>query len=395
MTRGSGTRSRGRLVPPAAWPPAADRSLAVALEVLIHGPLSRTEIARRLDLSQASLTRLSAPLINGGLLIEAGQRSDGRAGRPSRPLDVIAGSRHFVGIKLTGTEVLGVVTDLRAKVLASAAGDLRSHEPEQVADDIAALTRELSSKVPAVTAVGIGLGGLVDNDHCVVRAPFLGWSRVPLGQMLEERTGVPTVVDNDLVALTEAEHWFGAGRGLERFAVLTIGAGIGYGVVIHDRLVLNEDSGIGLVGHWPLRSSGPVCPEGHRGCAQALLAVPSIVKSVSSALERPLTYDECMDLAEAGDPAARRIVDDAGRGLGRLVAAVGNLTMPQLVVLSGEGIRLARVAAAALDHGVRKDRDPRAQPLNIYILDSDVSQWCRGAAVLAIQAYVLGAHGRG
>jgi DNA-binding transcriptional ArsR family regulator len=103
LRRETTNRGKSRLDPAPApvWMPPTDRSLAVVLEVLIHGPLSRTEIARRLDLSQPSLTRLSAPLLDAGLLVEAGERSDGRAGRPSRPLDVIAGSRHFVGLKLT------------------------------------------------------------------------------------------------------------------------------------------------------------------------------------------------------------------------------------------------------------------------------------------------------
>jgi predicted NBD/HSP70 family sugar kinase len=243
---------------------------------------------------------------------------------------------------------------------------LASHEPDEVADVVASLAVELSASVPAVIAVGVGLGGLVDDHSAVVRAPFLGWGRVPLGRMLRERTGLPTVVDNDLVAhrgraLVRRRAWADA-------AVLTVGAGVGYGVVIHDRIVLSEDSGVGLVGHWPLQHFGPLCPDGHRGCAQALLAVPSIVKSVSTVLDRPLTYDGCLDLAEAGDPAARRIIDEAGRGLGRLIAAVGNLTVPQLIVLGGEGVRLARVAAAAVDEGVRQDRDPRAAPLDIHIL---------------------------
>ncbi|MFG2041643.1 ROK family protein [Dactylosporangium sp. NPDC048998] len=360
------------------------------LEVLIHGPLSRTEIARRLELSQPSLSRLSAPLLDSGLLVEGEERSDGRTGRPSRPLDVIAGSRHFVGVKLTGEEALGVVTDLRANVVASAARSLASRDAEEVADVVAALVLELSAGVPALAALGVGLGGLVNDQNEVVRAPFLGWARIPLGRMLKQRTGLPTVVENDLVALTEAEHWFGAGRGLERFAVLTVGAGVGYGVVIHDRIVVGEDSGVGLVGHWPLQPFGPMCPEGHQGCAQALLAVPSIVKSVSTVLNRPLTYDACLDLAEAGDPAARRIIDDAGRGLGRLIAAVGNLTVPQLILLGGEGVRLARVAAAAISQGIQQDRDPRAGALDIHILDGDATEWCRGAAVMAIQTYVLG-----
>ena len=371
------------------WLPQADRSRAVALEVLIHGPLSRTEIARRLDLSQPSLTRLSAPLLAAGLLVEGEDQNGGRAGRPSRPLDVVPGSRHFVGVKLTGDEALGVVTDLRANVVEFASRRLPGHDPQQVADVVAELITQLSTAVPVVTAVGVGLGGLVTDQALVVRAPFLGWSNVPLSAMLRERTGYPTVVDNDLVAFTEAEHWFGAGRGLQRFAVLTIGAGVGYGVVIHDRIVLGPDSGIGLVGHWPLQSYGPVCPEGHRGCAQALLAIPSITKAVSTVLDRPLTYDQCLDLAEAGDPAARRIIDEAGRGLGRLIAAVGALTVPELIVLGGEGVHLANVAADAVQEGIRQERDPRASALNTHVLESDTTQWCRGAAVLAIQTYVL------
>lgn len=371
------------------WLPHADSSRAVALEVLIHGPLSRTEIARRLDLSQPSLTRLSAPLLAAGLLVEGEDQNGGRAGRPSRPLDVVPGSRHFIGVKLTGDEALGVVTDLRANVVNFASLQLPSHDPQEVADAVAKLVGQLSAAVPVVTAVGIGLGGLVTDQALVVRAPFLGWSNVPLGVMLRERTGYPTVVDNDLVAFTEAEHWFGAGRGLQRFAVLTIGAGVGYGVVIHDRIVLGPDSGIGLVGHWPLQSYGPVCPEGHRGCAQALLATPSITKAVSTVLDRPLTYAQCLDLAEAGDPAARRIIDEAGRGLGRLIAAVGALTIPELIVLGGEGVHLANVAADAVRDGIRQERDPRATPLKTHVLEGDTTQWCRGAAVLAIQRYVL------
>lgn len=371
------------------WLQQADRSRAVALEVLIHGPLSRTEIARRLDLSQPSLTRLSAPLLAAGLLVEGEDQNGGRAGRPSRPLDVVPASRHFIGVKLTGDEALGVVTDLRANMVNFASRRLPAHDPQQVADAVTELIKELSVAVPVVTAVGVGLGGLVTDQSLVVRAPFLGWSNVPLGTMLRERTDYPTVVDNDLVAFTEAEHWFGAGRGLQRFAVLTIGAGVGYGVVIHDRIVLGPDSGIGLVGHWPLQSYGPVCAEGHRGCAQSLLAIPSITKAVSTVLDRPLTYDQCLDLAEAGDPAARRIIDEAGRGLGRLIAAVGALTVPELIVLGGEGVHLANVAADAVEEGIRQERDPRATPLKTHVLEGDTTQWCRGAAVLAIQRYVL------
>ncbi len=373
-----------------AWTPGTGPSNAVALEVLINGPISRTEIARKLDLSPGSLTRLSTPLIESGLLVEVGERLDGRAGRPSRLLDVIPESRHFIGIKLTGDEVLGVATDLRATVLATAHAELSSREPNSVVGAVSNVVSALRGSVPTVTAIGLGIGGLVDSGGVVRNAPFLGWTDVELGAMLETTTGLPVVIDNDITAFTEYERWFGAGRNADRFAVLTLGAGVGYGLVIGGDVVVNEDSGIGLVGHWPLDPFGPVCASGHRGCAQSVLTKSAIIGGVSNALDRPVDYNEALDLAIAGEAAARRVVDDAGRGLGRLIAAVANLAMPELVVLGGEGVRLVDVAADAVQEGMALDRDSRTHPLPLFTTSGDNTEWCRGAAVIAIQTHVLG-----
>jgi predicted NBD/HSP70 family sugar kinase len=373
------------------WTPDTGASRAVALEVLINGPISRSDIARRLDLSPGSLTRLSTPLIESGLLVEVEERTDGRAGRPSRPLDIVPDSQHFIGMKLTGDEVLGVATDLRANVLASASATLSSREPESVARVIAGLANDLGRHVPSVTALGVGIGGLVDEHSVVLNAPFLEWADVPLGSLLESLSGIPTVVENDVVAFTESEHWFGAGRGFDRFAVLTLGAGIGYGLVAHNEIVVDGDSGLGLVGHWPLDPFGPLCPAGHRGCARSVLTQSAISLAVSSALSRPVSYDEALDLAEEGEPAARRVVDDAGRGLGRIIAAVANLAAPERIILGGEGVRLVDAATDAIKEGIRNDRDPRAKNIDLVTTPGDNTEWCRGAAVIAIQRYVLGA----
>lgn len=372
------------------WTPEPGVTQSVALEVLLNGPISRSDIARRLDLSQGSLTRLSAPLINSGLLIEVEERTEGRAGRPSRPLDVVADSQHFIGMKLTGDYVVGVTTDLRANVLASASRPLTSRDPDSVAKVVSDLAKELGEHVPMITALGVGIGGLVDDHTVVTSAPFLGWSNVPLGSLLEELTGIPTVIENDVTAFTELEHWFGAGRGLDRFAVLTLGVGVGYGLVIHDDIVVDSDSGIGLVGHWPLDPFGPLCPSGHRGCARSVLTQEAISGAVSTVLNRQVTYEEALALAEKGEPAARRVVDDAGRGLGRLLAAIANLTSPQRIILGGEGVHLVEVAADAVQEGIQGDRDARARKLDLVTTPGDNTEWCRGAAVIAIQRYVLG-----
>lgn len=372
------------------WTPGDGALRAVALEVLIHGPLSRSDIARRLSLSPGSLTRLSTPLLEAGLLVEVGEQIDGKVGRPSQLVDVVPSSRRFIGMKLTSNTLHGVTSDLRANVLSTASMALPSRQPQAVAEAIAALTRQLAASAPAVTAIGIGIGGLLGENGLVRSAPFLDWAEVPLGVTVERLTGIPVIVANDLVAFTEYEHWFGAGRGLDRFAVVTLGAGIGYGLVIHDQIVVNDDYGIGLVGHWPIDPFGPVCPAGHRGCARSMLTDTAITAAVTGAIGRPVTYDEALDMAAADEPAARRIIEDAGRGVGRLLAAVANLTMPEVVVLGGEGVRLAEVAAGAIAEGLRLDRDPRTAPLPLVARSGSHTEWCRGAAVVAIQAFVLG-----
>lgn len=388
---GSEEWSRLKIAAP-PWIPQSAQTRAVALEVLLHGPISRIDIARRLDLSPGSLTRLSTPLIESGLLVEINSedRPDSKTGRPSKPLDVVARSRHFIGMKVTGEDVTAVVTDLRANVVGQGYRRLTSQVPAAVADQIAALASELAEQVDEITALGIGIGGLVNDKSEVLSAPFLDWQNVPLGSMVESLTGIPTVINNDVIAFTEAEHWFGAASGLSRFAVITLGVGVGFGLVIHNQIVVDEDYGLGLVGHWPIDPFGPLCPSGHKGCARTVLTQGAIIQAVENTLNRKLGYEEILHMATSGEPVARRVVDDAGRGLGKLIAAVANLTSPELIILGGEGVGLVETASASIQEGIREHRDPRAKTISFVTTSGDNTEWCRGAAVLAIQEYVLG-----
>ncbi|MFD5401338.1 ROK family protein [Streptomyces griseorubiginosus] len=377
----------------ASWLPLSAGERSVAIEVLVHGPLSRTELARRLDLSAGSLTRLTKPLIESGLLIEvpeAGTPAEVRQGRPSQPLDVVAESGSFLGFKITEDMVYGVVTTLRSDIVARHDRPLTSHDPAEVADLLAEMTDELARAHPRLAGIGIGVGGLVQERAVVGESPFLHWRDVPLGELVEERTGLPVVVENDVAALVEAETWFGAGRGLDRFVVLTIGAGIGYGLVLGGRRVpyAEEDRGFGR--HWIIDPSGPLTPEGARGSAVSLLAIPSIRYQVRAATGRDHTYEEILALAAAGEPMPARVIDEAGRALGVLVAQIANFVMPQKILLAGEGVGLMDVAARTVEDTVRAHRHPLAAPIDLETKVSDFHDWARGAAVLAIQVLVLG-----
>ncbi|MCD7438170.1 ROK family transcriptional regulator [Streptomyces lincolnensis] len=377
----------------ASWLPLSPGERSVAIEVLVHGPLSRTEIARRLDLSAGSLTRLTKPLIESGLLVEvpeAGAPAEARQGRPSQPLDVVAESRSFLGFKITEDMVYGVVTTLRSHIVARHDRPLAGHDPALVADLLAEMTADLVRDHPRLAGIGIGVGGLVRDRSTVGESAFLHWRDVPLAALVEERTGLPVVVENDVAALVEAETWFGAGRGLDRFVVLTIGAGIGYGLVLGGSRVpyAEEDRGFGR--HWILDPNGPLTPDGERGSAISLLTIPSIRYQIQAATGREYTYEEILALAAAEEPLPARVVAESARALGILVAQISNFVMPQKILLAGEGVGLMEVAGKVVEDTIRSHRHPLAAPVDLETKVSDFHDWARGAAVLAIQVLVLG-----
>ncbi|MBI9115992.1 ROK family transcriptional regulator [Sanguibacter suaedae] len=377
------------------WTPLSGAPRRVALEVLLDGPLARSELSRRLGLSPGSLTRLTRPLVDSGLLVELAP-VEATLGRPTRPLAVVPSSHHFVGVKLTGDHAYGAVTDLRATVVVAEDTALTATDPDAVVDVVTDLVRRLVSRLAdarpgaGVTGLGVSLGGHVADQTTVTHASHLGWDDVPLAARLGRATGLRTVVENDVVALTEATHWFGEGHGSDRFALVTIGAGIGYGLVVHDSAVTSPEAGHSLLSHFPVAPAGPPGPCGHHGCATSMLTIGSLVSRAAERLGRPVTYDQLLDLAAAGDPPARALVDESGAALGRMLAAVANLTMPERIVLGGEGVRLATVAHDALLAGLRSERDPHTAVPRIELQSPELALWARGAAVVAIQAFVLG-----
>ncbi|KRB36038.1 ROK family transcriptional regulator [Microbacterium sp. Root180] len=362
-----------------------DSESALARAVLIHGPIARSALTSRLGLSPASLTRLAKPFLDKGLLVELDDSADGSVGRPVRPLDVAPGIGTFAGVKITGEHIHAVITGVRAEPLAQASAPLESHEPARVAAQVATLLGGMTSRTLA--GVGVALGGAV-RGGTVVYAPFLGWEDVAFGPILEAAVGAPVSLENDLIALAEAERWFGLGRGIAGFVVITIGAGVGYALVVGGEVVRSPDAGLGLGGHIPLRDGGPVCSAGHHGCSEAMLSSGSIAAQVSSALQRPVDYDEALQLAAQGVPAAAAIVDASAAALGRFAVVAANLTLQPAVVLAGEGIGLFRLAEGVVRAAIAAERDPRAQAVELYVDDTGFIAWARGAAAVAIQAAV-------
>ncbi|WP_458780523.1 ROK family protein [Arthrobacter sp. D3-16] len=359
-------------------------SKAVAIDILVNGARSRTHLASKMGLSPATLTRLVRPLVESGVLVESTSvRTPGR-GRSSWLLDVVPEDYRFIGVKLTTESIYAVVTDLRAHIFAEEVAALPSLQVPDAVARVTDVVNRLSARAGRpVNGLGVTVGGKVHAGEVVADSPFLHWRDVPFRSLLAENLDIPVHLDNDVVGLTKAQQWFGHGRGHTNFALLTMGAGIGYGLVINGTMIPTE---ISPVSHFPVDPSGPLCPLGHRGCTTAYLTSDAITSAVSIGHNRKIEFDEVLALVKQQDPIAGRVVQDAGRALGRTITAIATLTGVELIILSGEGVHITEVAEAAIAEGRCDYAVGRVPGCRVVTRSMDFLEWARGAAVLAIQS---------
>ncbi|MER5527741.1 ROK family transcriptional regulator [Streptomyces sp. NPDC002677] len=373
----------------------ADQPPAAALlfqTLLAHGPLTRAEIGRRTGLSPGAITKVATPLLTDGWITELGRSAERTAGRPATLIAVRADRARFVGVKVTGDELIGVLADLTARTLATARASLASRDVGTVVLAIARLVDRLISKAPpraagALHGIGVTISGDVDGHTGTVQySPFLNWRRVPLAQLVQTATDTPTVIENDVRALTVAEQWFGVGVGLSSFALVTVGAGIGCGISLGGRVVSGAHGVSGEVGHLPVGGTDRVCTCGNTGCVEAVASTQAITEQARQATGDPvLTMDQAVRLAHAGNADVRAVFARAGHALGLALASVANLIGPERIIISGEGVATydlyeeqIRATFAARAFGAAADCDLVVRPLPF-------EEWARGGAAVAAQ----------
>lgn len=358
-------------------------SRSILREILVRGARSRTELASALDLTLPNVTRLTRPLVELGVLVEAPAEPLAGLGRPRRPLDVTIADHHVVGVKVTGDHLHAARTDLRAKVVAEVHEPLTSTEPGLVAEQIARIVEQLTGGIDIVRGVGVSIGGHAPDRATVESEAWLGWSDVDFAGILSKRTGLPSVVDNDVTGLAGYLHWFGSARDLDRFAVITVGAGVGFALVTHNRLVRSRWTDLNGLGQHVVSTAD----DGTVRTVASYLTTVAIREQASQAYGSELTHAQVLALARDGDPACLRVVNEAATVLGHLVASVADFALVDHVVLSGEGIMLATDRRETLEAAVRARRPTAGGPL-MDVHGVDFTEWARGAAVLAIQDFV-------
>jgi glucokinase len=271
-------------------------------------------------------------------------------------------TQYIIGVDLGGTNIVaGAMTvdgsrSVAVKSIAtnSAVGD------EGVAERIVGLVKsvmldtmsEVGASREDFVGVGVGAPGPLDREKGIVLvAPNLGWKDFPLRDRIHDRVGLPTTLDNDANCATFGEWWQGAGRGCRNLIGLTIGTGIGGGIILNGALYHGASDMAGEVGHTTIDLNGRHCKCGNYGCLEAYASGPAIATRAREIMIREegdsvipamvngrfedITAQTVYDAAKAGDQVANEIVRDTARYLGAGIANLLNIFNPDTVVIAG------------------------------------------------------------
>ena len=396
-------RGCGPLIPPLSDSVRPLRQ-QVFERVRAAGLISRAQVAKELGVSPASVTTITQELIEGGLIeqVAAPRESDQGRGRPAVALGVRAGAHRVAGMKLSDREHTAVIVDFAGNLIAD---DVIPRKPGAMTlPDLLAAIETLLARVCAkagiqphdLSALGVGVPGFVDSDSGVVLwSSVLNERDVPLASVVSAKVGLPVFVDNDANLVTLAELWFGAGRSLSDFAVVTIEHGVGMGFVLNHRIYRGA-KGLGMeLGHTKVQLDGALCRCGQRGCLEAYVADYALAREATTALNWShkegqsinVLLESLYDHAKAGNTAARSIFRRAGRYLAVGLSNVINLFDPALIILSGERMRYdylyAAETLAEMENLTIHTGRPRP-PIEIHAWGDLL--WAHGAAALALSA---------
>ncbi len=312
--------------------------------------ISRAEIARSADLSRSTVSEVVDTLLPTGLIVEAGP-GESIGGRRPILLNFQDDACTILGVEMGASHVAVALTDLRGRVLD---WEHRHHpvreDPEGtrrlLADLCEAALRTRPGGARRLVGVGVAVPSPVDPGHPFALSEVVlpRWGGQSGLESLGARYDVPVMVDNDANLGALAEHWWGAGRGIDDFAYVKVGTGVGSGHVIAGELYRGSTGFAGEIGHLSIDPNGEPCICGLRGCLALFVGSPALVSRARRLLadmpggllaQDDLTMATLEAAALAGDPLALRVASEAAQVLGVAVSGMLNLMNPRVVIVGG------------------------------------------------------------
>lgn len=325
-----------------------------------NGPLTKNQLIQLTNMKLSTLNRVMQPLIDDGLIIET-EVGESTGGRRPALYDVNPKRYYIIGVDISRTYTQIVITDMKIQVVKQELLTKCSSPDitvKLIFASINSLMDQLLIKKSSILGIGIGTVGPLDRKKGIMTTPQnfpTGvWVNVPLKDMMENETGLPTLIDNGANTAVLAEYLFGIGKGLNNIAYFNCGIGIRTGAVASGTIVRTINDAEDVFGHMVVDVDGEPCACGNYGCVECYSSIHAIIKKFTSEIKKgrassipkpldEIDYIDICNFAEGKDALAREVIENAAAILGVGLANYINLINPQLVILSGPLIKHSRL----------------------------------------------------
>lgn len=380
---------------------------SVGRRALLHlirraGPIPRIALSEQTGISRATVTTVTAELLEHGLIKEievSAKAGELKRGRPKIDLQIRGEAYLVAGIKLAHQSVSIVINDFAGTQIGEYYAKLQittfspAHLVDLIAEHLEHAADNAGISIDKISAVGLGLAGIVDVQEGLVRwSPSLETRNVKLRDALEKRMSKPVFLDNDANLVAKAEQYFGMGRDVSDFIVVTIENGVGMGIVLSDTLYRGTRGCGAEFGHMKVQLDGALCRCGQRGCLEAYVADYAVLREMATGQSAEAPPKEAQEMtafvaaAKSGDKKAMAIMERASHIFAMGLSNLINIFDPKLIILSGERMQFDflyadDVLARIKDLVVQVD----AAPPEIVVHKWGDMMWAKGAAAYAIE----------
>lgn len=366
------------------------------------GLISRVEIAEITGQSRSSVTNITARLIEEKMIFEKKTETSSSRGRRRVLLALNPEAAYVVGVKLSVFQISFAVTNLQADVMSSLIVPVRTGQRpvEFIADLIEEGIRHCVAKarlnMKKISGIGIGIPGFIDSQSGITYwSPLYKRGDTTLRDLIQDRFRIVTYIENDANTVTLAQQWFGEGRGVNNFLMVTVEHGIGMGIVVNGQIYRGE-RGIGAeFGHVVIKPGGAQCRCGKRGCVEAYVADYKILETAVKACKAgrwqygdisTLTIEEVTTIAKAGEPILQKIFKKGGEILGLGICGLIQVFNPEKIIIAGEGVRAGELLFGPMQKMIQRHTTAEMfEPLKIVVQKWKDTDWARGAASLVLQ----------
>jgi predicted NBD/HSP70 family sugar kinase len=322
-----------------------------------------------------------------GLISELDQ-SPSTGGRPATLLGLVAGAGKVIGVKLADDHLFGICVDLESQVQFSFEEKFKARGDGAI-DDLTEILLKYTKKVRGqLLGIGVGLPGVVSQkDLSTTTSVMLGWDQVKLGEILSKRLKTPVLCENDVNTLAIFESLYGRGKDISNLLTITIGRGIGSGIILNGELYAGTH-GAGELGHVNVAGNSLRCECGNTGCLETIASDPAILAQARSLnLIGPRSgMDELWSKARKDKSIAAKCFKRPAEQLGIAIANVINVFGPELIMVSGEGSGGWDIWEEWLVDSIRTHVVPTLSNFDIEVDPWDDAKWATGAIAVVMQA---------